>query len=288
MAEMKWYKRNPMAALDGMMMLSLEERGAYNTMLDLIYANGGRVIDDERFLSGWMRCDVRIWKRIRGRLIDLGKLYIEDGYVRNKVSDKEVADASCRIDAAREAGAASAAKRKEKYSKNNDVTSTHVERNHQPYTLTSTVTEEEAKAPSSPQTPKHDDRDALLFKYVMPDGTLLSFEGFFERMWLLYPNLRDRGHKGKARDQMLKKLNEGVTYETIGRGVSKYRDYCQATGELQPDFFRWLRDDGFTRPYDIPAEHRNKPRGADRGAIIEQQTKAALIESAQRLGLIDG
>jgi hypothetical protein len=39
---MKWYKRDPNAALTGMASLKLEERGAYNTILHLIYATTGR------------------------------------------------------------------------------------------------------------------------------------------------------------------------------------------------------------------------------------------------------
>ena len=44
MGHLKWYKRDPRAALTGMMQLTLEERGAYNTILDLIYVHDG---DDE-------------------------------------------------------------------------------------------------------------------------------------------------------------------------------------------------------------------------------------------------
>ena len=35
MGELKWYKRDPRAALVGMSCLTLEERGAHNTILDL-------------------------------------------------------------------------------------------------------------------------------------------------------------------------------------------------------------------------------------------------------------
>jgi len=41
--KVRWYKRDPNAALTGMAGLTLEERGAYNTILDLIYANDGAV-----------------------------------------------------------------------------------------------------------------------------------------------------------------------------------------------------------------------------------------------------
>ena len=41
MGTLKWYKRDPRAALAGMMKLTLEECGAYNKILDLIYLRGG-------------------------------------------------------------------------------------------------------------------------------------------------------------------------------------------------------------------------------------------------------
>lgn len=262
--------------------LNAAQHGAYLLLLMTAWRMPDcKLPNDDKFLARCASTDLRVWKATtKDVVMGFWKLGEDGKWGQDRLLDeRNFVEAKRNKNAA--AGKSSALKR---LNRDSTVVQPNVNQNSTPTPTPIEVVEDT----TSPQTPKSDERDALLFKYVMPDGTLLSFEGFFERMWLLYPNLRDRGHKGKARDQMLKKLNEGVTYETIGRGVSKYRDYCQATGELQPDFFRWLRDDGFTRPYDIPAEHRNKPRGADRGAIIEQQTKAALIESAQRLGLIDG
>ena len=93
MTEIKWYKRDPKAALEGMAELTLEECGAYNIVLDLIYRNGGKLLDDDRFICGWMRCDMRIWRRIKNRLLERQKVYIEDGFLRNKKADEVVAKA---------------------------------------------------------------------------------------------------------------------------------------------------------------------------------------------------
>jgi len=67
MGILKWYKRDPRAALAGMMGLSLEERGAYNTILDLIYCHDGALVDDPRLISGWLGVDPRVWRRLRER-----------------------------------------------------------------------------------------------------------------------------------------------------------------------------------------------------------------------------
>lgn len=109
MGIVKWYKRDPNAALAGMMSLNLEEKGAYNTVLDLIYIHDGALADDEKFICGWLRCDVRVWRRIRKHLLDLGKLYLMGQNLRNPRADTEVAAAQHRVLLAAEAGRRSAA-----------------------------------------------------------------------------------------------------------------------------------------------------------------------------------
>lgn len=69
-----WHPREHRAALDGMLMLTLEERGAYNTLLDLIYDRSGPIPDDARWLSGWMGCSLRRWAALRASLIEKGKI----------------------------------------------------------------------------------------------------------------------------------------------------------------------------------------------------------------------
>ena len=90
MGQLKWYKRDPRAALAGMMELSLEERGAYNTVLDLIYVNEGEIADDSEVIASWLKVDKRIWRRLRARLLSRGKLYTVGGKLRNERADIEV------------------------------------------------------------------------------------------------------------------------------------------------------------------------------------------------------
>ena len=114
MGDIRWYKRDPDAALAGMAELTLEERGAYNTVLDLIYSMEGNLKDDDRYISGWLRCDVRVWRRIRRRLTELGKLYLYAGCLHNKRADRELDAAKHRVLSAAEAGRSSWATRKQK------------------------------------------------------------------------------------------------------------------------------------------------------------------------------
>lgn len=124
-------------------------------------------------------------------------------------------------------------------------------------------------------------KTSLPTSLLMPDGTFTDINGFFDRIWKLYPSIRDKGHKGKALVELKRKLNEGVSYETIGRGVAKYRRYCDATGEKQPDFFRWIRDAGYDRDYDLPAvAQANGGRGS--GYSHETAYAKALADQTKR------
>lgn len=104
MGILKWYKRDPRAALAGMASLNLAERGAYNTVLDLIYINDGKLPDNGKEIAHWLRIDVRRWLRIRKRLIEKGKLYPYAGELHNERADIEVQETLKRIAQAAEAG----------------------------------------------------------------------------------------------------------------------------------------------------------------------------------------
>lgn len=154
MAEIKWYKRDPDAALAGMMQLTLEERGAYNTVLDLIYSKADNLRDDDRMIAGFLSCDPRVWKRIKAKLVDLGKLRIEDGFIRNLRATSEILTALHRVASASEAGRASAAARaaksKPEPKQNKDIRSTPAERPvERPLQLSTTTTTSRIESPSS-------------------------------------------------------------------------------------------------------------------------------------------
>ena len=128
MGVLRWYKRDPRAALSGMMELTLEERGAYNTILDLIYIHDGSIEDNPRLIAAWLNVDVRVWKRIRQRLLTLNKLYPQGAMLRNEKADKEVLAALHRVASAAEAGMASAVARGYGVRKINGMQPTTVQR----------------------------------------------------------------------------------------------------------------------------------------------------------------
>lgn len=85
-----WHRRYHSDALAGMLSLTLEERGAYQTVLDLIYDRGSAIPDNERLLAGYMGCSIRKWRSLRESLISKGKLAAADGLLSNSRAEKEI------------------------------------------------------------------------------------------------------------------------------------------------------------------------------------------------------
>lgn len=85
-----WYRRFPDNFIAGTVGLTLEEKGAYSLILDLMYVRGGPVPDEPRYIAGVCNCSVRKWNAIRERLIDLGKITAADGYLTNHRAEEEL------------------------------------------------------------------------------------------------------------------------------------------------------------------------------------------------------
>lgn len=83
-----FYRRDPQKALSGMVGLSLEERGVYNTVIDLLYTTWRPLEDNRHFIANWCGCAVQKLNPILKRLIAQGRLitFEEDG--RTYLSDE--------------------------------------------------------------------------------------------------------------------------------------------------------------------------------------------------------
>lgn len=90
MSERPWYRRFPDRFIAGTVRLTLEEKGAYSLVLDLMYVRGGPIADEPRYIAGVCNCSVRKWNTIRQRLIDLGKIEAVDGYLVNRRAEEEL------------------------------------------------------------------------------------------------------------------------------------------------------------------------------------------------------
>ena len=90
---MKWYKRDPDAALGGMAELSFAECGAYNRLIDLLYSRDGQVLDDDVFCARCFHCNPRTWRKLKKRLIARGKVWAEGGYLHATRVDETIIQA---------------------------------------------------------------------------------------------------------------------------------------------------------------------------------------------------
>jgi Protein of unknown function (DUF1376) len=76
---MKWYKHDPSAALAGMIGLTVEERGAYYTLIDLLYARAPHNDVTDILVIKALGIRPQTWRRLKGSLILKGKVHETDG-----------------------------------------------------------------------------------------------------------------------------------------------------------------------------------------------------------------
>lgn len=91
---MPYHRRYHEDALTGFLRLSLEQRGAYQTILDLIYDNGGPIDNNDRWLAGWFCVSIRKARALVSELLTLQKIYITaDGKISNHRAEIEIGNA---------------------------------------------------------------------------------------------------------------------------------------------------------------------------------------------------
>lgn len=91
---MKFYKRDPDRALAGMAELSLKQRGAYNSILDLLYSRDGDLPDDDVRVARMISCHWREWATVKKELIALEKIWLEGGKIRARRVQDTIKEAS--------------------------------------------------------------------------------------------------------------------------------------------------------------------------------------------------
>lgn len=118
-----FYRRYHSDALRGMSKLTLEQRGAYDLVLDMTYENGGPIDDDDAHLARQANCSPRKWRAVKAELIAAGKLLSHEGKLWNGRAMLELNRAQrLHLDKA-EAGAKGAKIRAEKRSNSETKTS---------------------------------------------------------------------------------------------------------------------------------------------------------------------
>jgi uncharacterized protein YdaU (DUF1376 family) len=78
----------PRDFFEGTQEMSLELKGAYIMVLNLMYTRGGPVSDEPGFISRYVGCSVRKWKQVRDELVAMGKLHVHNGMISNSRADE--------------------------------------------------------------------------------------------------------------------------------------------------------------------------------------------------------
>lgn len=91
MTKRPWYKRYPSNWLSGVMGLSAEERGVYDTIIDLLYDRGAPIPDDDKELARITGCSsIRRYRAVKARLVSLRKVTVADGLVSNPRFERDL------------------------------------------------------------------------------------------------------------------------------------------------------------------------------------------------------
>ncbi len=77
----KHYMRHPDDIISATRSLTLEQRGVYSDLIDLYIARDGDLPDDDQRRVRDLACDMRVYRRIKGELIAVGKVEIAGGMI---------------------------------------------------------------------------------------------------------------------------------------------------------------------------------------------------------------
>ena len=97
-----YYPMYPRDFFEGTQRMSLELKGAYIMLLNLIYTRDGPVADEDGYLARYVGCSIRKWQKLRLELIGLGKIVVADGFIRNSRADEELLKRTSYVDQKRE------------------------------------------------------------------------------------------------------------------------------------------------------------------------------------------
>jgi uncharacterized protein YdaU (DUF1376 family) len=213
---MKWYKRDPEAFKVGTMGLTLEECGFYTTILDLMYSTDDHCPNDDRFLSRLLLgTNVRTVRRLKGRLIELGKLRIgSDGFLHNGRVSSEIAEWQHRMELRRarmakvsgkfepSLGAVSGMFGDNVTEKSNEINETFLKSDRTTTTTTKISKKESRAIADAMSTPSEEE-----------------FEEFWKRA---YPKRAGANRKAPARKLFLAFVKAGVDPQAMIAGARAY------------------------------------------------------------------
>jgi uncharacterized protein YdaU (DUF1376 family) len=219
---MRWYKRDPDAAISGMTGLTPEERGIYNTVIDYLYSRDGDLPTDDNFFARACECRPQVWRRVRDSLIAKGKLhYKTDGKLTANRVEKELQTARKLIANYHQSGVVSD-------ENNNEIKATEpVRAREQPQPHPEQHPEKKEKTTSGGRSATRPARDE-----------------FFEEFWKAYPRRDGANPKEPARKVFVAAVKSGADPQEIiaGARACAARDREKIGTPYTPQAVKWLRD----------------------------------------------
>lgn len=97
--------------------MEADERGIYLDFIVAFYDHGAPLRDNDHDLARECRCSVRVWRRVKQRLLDLEKIVIRDGLIRHAKCEAVLRKAKTSSKLRRNSGRKGGRKRAENYAK---------------------------------------------------------------------------------------------------------------------------------------------------------------------------
>lgn len=99
-----WYQRYPADWIMGTKGLTLEQKGAYNEILEYLNERDHALPDDDRIISTLLGCSPQKWRTIKPVLVQRGHITIHNDYLTNPRFEREKAERDLRKAVAAEDG----------------------------------------------------------------------------------------------------------------------------------------------------------------------------------------
>lgn len=252
-----WVRWYPKDALDGMTMLSPLEELAYRRLLDQMFVTGDQVPDDDRALA-WSTKLGRGWPRVKSRLIELGKIRVSDGFIRNRRASEVCIETASFMSQRSAAGHASVASRRamSKLLQSNEIAATTVE---PPFERDEHERFNETVNGSSTiqQTTVRKKKDIPFASLTRPsEGGQKSLPEGFDEWWAAYPR---REAKDRAIRAYTKARRGGATAADLLDGLRRFP--WPGDRQFIPFPATWLNDGRWRDESAAPSHRVSELRG---------------------------
>lgn len=234
MSGLPWFKCYPRDFNDGMVGLTLDERGAYATVLFAIYAKGGPIEDEPGYFRALLCCSPKAWVKVRASLIVKRKLYevSVNGLpcLMNRRAAEVIAERRAEHRKFAEAGARGGKKQGAQVNENSDLGQAPLEPGLSPPQAYRTEAEAEADTPPLPP---------------LGGASDLTLSESYKRAFEAFPlSGKASTHPGKARDAWGAAAKDHSPESLVSAVVAfAGSDFAKDSGGKRvPSFHRWLTE----------------------------------------------